>query len=387
MGGLRLSASAVMPEGLIPMTLWSYIDTGDGWGDDTHAAVWALSRVPGQDPVRLSQFHNSGAGNGDDVADAVTNPSENKIVYCITPLGAGASKLMYAPFPLVRGTIGDYSSVPGSGILDTQPSTLVTSMHPHWCPNDDDLVVYRTLDDSPNESQIKKVVPSTATVTSLKTISRSLGNVYFPRYNYNGTRIAYFLGSDLWVMNADGTGATQVVTGIGATPQGGLDYAWSPVADELVYSKVLTSTQEIRRIQGDGTGDTLLYSDSIKWWALTLYPWAPDGSAVYYFRRTESVDPKFTLWVVDASAGGATQISPTRYSYGGGNDDLAYVFGNRVYWRVVDFTGNDYGTIVSCALDGSDLRTEITFPLTTDLPPLEPERFVGGFYYWLNQPS
>lgn len=370
------------------MTLWSFVNTGDGFGDDTHAACWGLSMSPGSDPVRLSQYHNSGVGNGDDVADAITNPSGTKIVYCTTPLGAGSSKLLYAPYPLVRGTIGSYGSVPGSGTLDTQPSTLVTSMHPYWCPASDDLVVYRTLDDSPNESQIKTVVPSTSTVTSLKTISRALGSVSFPRFSYDGSRIAYYLGSAIWVMNADGTGATQIVANIGGSPQGGLDFAWSPVADELVYSKLTGGVQEIRLIQGDGTGDTLLYSDSIPWWALTLYPWASDGSAVYYFRKTEATEPLFTLWVVDAAAGGASQVSPTRYSYGGGNDELAYVFGDRIYWLIQDYIADtDWGEVVSCALDGSDLRTEITFPLQTDAPPLEPQRFIGGFYYWLNQPA
>lgn len=343
------------------MTLWS--DLNLGGGTDTYGSVWALSQIPGQDPTRYSQYHNVGAGNGDNVADAVTNPSANKLVYAITPLGAGASKVMYCEFPLVPDTSS------GSSTLDTNPSTLVVSMHPYWSPADDDLVVYRTMDDSPNQCEIRTVVPSTASITSLKTISRTLGNVIFPRFNFDGSRIAYGLDDDIWVMNADGSGATQVVSAIGADLQGGLDYAWSPVADELAYCK---TNGQFRLIQGDGSGDTLLYTDGSPAWGLTLYPWSPDGSTLYYFKNDQGSAPSYSLWTIDAGGGGGAQVSPLRLSYGGINDELAYVYGERVYWYAAEFT--DDGDVVSCALDGSDLRTELT---STFVPSTVPAMYAA----------
>lgn len=327
------------------MTLWServVSSVTDEWG-----AVWALTSAL-QNPTRYGPFHNVGAGNGDDVADAVSNPSWTAIVYCITPLGAGASQIIYLS-PLSANQNG------AGTVLDTNPSSLVVSMHPYWCPANDDLVVYRTMDDSPFQCEIRKVVPSTATVTSLKTISRTLGDVIFPRYNFDGSRIAYGLDDDIWIMNADGTGATQVVTGIGANLQGGLDYAWSPVADELAYCK---TNGEFRRIQGDGSGDTLLYTDSSPYWGFTLYPWSSDGQALYFFKRDQGSDPEFSLWGIDAVTGGAGQLSPLRLSWGGGTDRLAYVYSDRIYWQSGDDDATD---VVSCDLTGAGLRTEITF--------------------------
>jgi hypothetical protein len=100
-------------------------------------------------------------------------------------------------------------------------------------------------------------------------------------------------------------------------------------------------------------------------------------------RRDVPKDPKYSLWTIDAGGGGAAQISPLRLSYGFGNDYLAYVFGSRVYWWADQL--DEDGSVVSCALDGGDLRTEVTLDgftgLETDLA-----QFVSGFYYWLNQP-
>lgn len=371
MGGVRIGGQAALPAGLIPLVITSLDDIGSGL--QSLFAVWGLSSNPGQDPTRYSALVDG--INGYDVMDPTAAPNNLKFMFSTTGLAGGGSEIRYISWLIPDNTDeGD--------LLDSNPSTLATSMHTHWSPADNDLVVYRTVDNSPNECEIRTVVPSTGVTDSLITKTRT-PDVIFPRFNFDGSRIAYGYGDDLRVMNADGSGDTQIVANIGANLQGGLDYAWSPVADELAYSRLSGGVMTINLINGDGTGDTVLYTDpSTGFWGLTLYPWSSDGSTLFYFQRDEAVAPRFSLWEIDAAGGGGAQVSPQHRSYGSNTDYLAYVFFDRVYWFTDQFT--DDGDLVSVALDGSDLRTEATFD--GDLgSPTELGDFSPGFYYRLNQ--
>lgn len=384
MAGIRIGGRAVLPTGVIPMTLYSLEDIG---GFDVTAAAVYVMNDPGLPPVVVSGFYEVTVD--DTLTDPVANQSGTMIVFATTPEDAGPSELRSLD-PVTPG------STDVGALLDTNPSTLVVSMQPSWCPNDEDLVVYRTIDDSPNECEIRSVVPSvgSSSVTTLRTISRTTnGNVYRPSYNHDGTLIAYGLSSTktLNVMAADGSGSPTVVATLtgGNTWEGGWDYAWSPVADELVYQDISgtfpTGDTLFKKVNADGTGTTTLYTDPDTYWGLTLYPWSPDGSTIYYFARDTggSGATAFELYAIDAAGGGAAAVSPTRNSWGNVNDDLAYVFGDRVYWYADQFT--DDGEVVSCALDGSDLRTEFSVTSTPSVGDIE--NFTSGFYYRLGNPQ
>lgn len=379
MAGNKLSGYAAVIGPSIPMTLWSFFDTGPF--TITIGSVWVMTQFPGQDPVSVSGGFD--AASDDDVMDAVISPSGTRIVYATTPIGAGASTLRLLD-PVTPNHTGTGT------IIDTNPSALVVSMQPAWHPSDNDLVVYRTMDDSPNECQIRSVVPSVgvSSVVTLRTLSRATGDVYRPSFNHDGTLIAYAMTTEkkLYVMAADGSGSpTLVATLAGATDwQGGWDYAWSPVANELAYQDIAAGETVIKKVNSDGTGTTTLFTDpSSPWWGLTLYPWSSDGTTLFYFVRDLGVDPRFRLYAVDSGGGGGAPLAPNRTTYGGTNDHLAYVFGSRIYWFEDQFvTGGD---VVSCAFDGSDLRTEFTTDNVT--PSSTIASFVSGFYYRLNQAS
>ena len=101
-------------------------------------------------------------------------------------------------------------------------------------------------------------------------------------FSPDGTKIAYtvFGGqSDLWVMNADGTGQTQLTDGSGGfglyTPD------WSPDGTKLVARSYEGGGFSVRTINADGTGAVDLLPGSTSF-GVGFPQWSPDGTKIVY---------------------------------------------------------------------------------------------------------
>lgn len=348
--------------------------------------VWYVSQTPGQDLTVIS-----GVGpdepSGDSIADPVPSPDGKAVVWAyMNSVGANT---------IGGWGVGDTWGPSTSGIGSAQPSLLFTSMEPWWRP-DSSGIVYRTLDDSPSEGYIRTCDVDTDTGTSsndtlLLTIDRSTrGDPLFPTYSYDGSKIVYGInqsGNDtIRSMNADGTGDAQIATTIGSLSVGEA-FSVGNTANVVAYTKKNGANTELRKVNMDGTGDTLLYTDTTTnpVFGLSRRAWAADDSAILYFIRDNvGTDPEFTLYSIDASGGGATVLS-TLTSYGSTNDDLAYVYGNRVYWQAEDTfnNGTQNAILKSAAFDGSDVRQE--FDLSPAPSPYDELDWIGGFAGFNNQ--
>jgi Tol biopolymer transport system component len=97
-----------------------------------------------------------------------------------------------------------------------------------------------------------------------------------PAWSPDGTKIAYeraILGSDfrIWVMNADGSGQTQVSQA--SAGAGDTDAAWSPDGTQIAFSRGST----LRIMNADGTGAyglNAVFANSPSW--------SPDGTQLVY---------------------------------------------------------------------------------------------------------
>jgi len=117
-------------------------------------------------------------------------------------------------------------------------------------------------------------------------------NAFNPSWSADGERIAFQrrtqIGAEIWVMNADGTGQTEVTSGFQDGPP-----AWSPDGERLIF----TRDGRLAIVNVDGTGLTQLrpaiFAD---------HPtWSPDGTKIAFVDNTG-------LWVVSPDGSGLTRL-------------------------------------------------------------------------------
>jgi Tol biopolymer transport system component len=138
-------------------------------------------------------------------------------------------------------------------------------------------------------------------VDSDGTGAHSLGvEGYAPTWSPDGTRIAYSAnGSAIDVVNADGTGFTQLSSGNDVEP------SWSPDGTKIAFSRYRPITggfaADIWTMDADGENEQLLYENGE---TLVGVEWAPDGSKLV-FQRAALVQ----IFTIDADGSDPKQLT------------------------------------------------------------------------------
>jgi hypothetical protein len=128
-----------------------------------------------------------------------------------------------------------------------------------------------------------------------------------PAWSPDGSKIAFASnggggGTEVWVMNADGTGATQITTG------GGFQPSWSPDGRTIAFSRVVKLCLELFEVCSvhifvvpatggtatdiSGRGDKLDHQPA----------WSPDGTTIAF-------EENRTIWVMEADGSGRVQLT------------------------------------------------------------------------------
>ena len=155
---------------------------------------------------------------------------------------------------------------------------------------------------------------------------------------------------EIWSMNADGSGLRRLTTAVGddGAPQ------WSPDGRRVVFTSERDHqnpspqlvTSELYVMNADGSGQTRLTSNDTEDWGPT---WSPDGKRIAFARPGAQAGYDFDVWVMNANGSGATDITP------GTGRDFAPDWspdGQRIVFSSDD--GGDYDLYV-VAPDGSGL--------------------------------
>ncbi len=111
-------------------------------------------------------------------------------------------------------------------------------------------------------------------------------------------KIAFVRAGDIWTMNANGTGLTQVTTGGGAESP-----SWRPDGQKIAY----VDAGGIELINADGTGKQPLLADAgVMGFGLS---WSPNCSSIAYGHSDDPSDPTEHIWAVGVASGVPTQLT------------------------------------------------------------------------------
>lgn len=165
-----------------------------------------------------------------------------------------------------------------------------------------------------------------------------------PVWSPDGQMIAYEDASggssQIWVMNADGTGKTRLTTtGTNRSP------AWSPLGDKIVFTSDRggSGTDAIYVMNADGTGQTRLTATSIMHESEPV--WSPIGNKIAFVRVLLVTGGE--VFVINADGTGETRItnnsaSDSHPTWSPDGKKLAFQSNQSGKWRlyVRDFTSN-----------------------------------------------
>lgn len=110
-----------------------------------------------------------------------------------------------------------------------------------------------------------------------------------PRFRFSpaGDRLAIVSGGDLWVMNPDGSGATQLASNV-------KNIAWSSDGARIAYVRA-SQPRELRILSADGSSDVIVPGATPDGW--DGLAWSPDGKRITFEGIRDMDGPGATITV------------------------------------------------------------------------------------------
>jgi len=176
---------------------------------------------------------------------------------------------------------------------------------PHWSP-DGSRIAFTS--DRDGDTEIYLINPNGSNVTKLT--DNAWEDDCCASWSPDGSKIAFisnraFPNDEIFVMNADGTGQTQLTHG--ESFLGG--YAWSPDGTKIAFDAHTDLIGlDIYVVNADGSGRARLTDNPEPEWAPADWfgDWSPDGSKIAWWRYSVTRD----IWVMNADGTDKRNLTP-----------------------------------------------------------------------------
>jgi len=182
------------------------------------------------------------------------------LISMATTIGLGlGSPASHAGFPGTNGRIAFVSSRDLFGEIYTMDSDGLNVMRltnnispdgsPRWSPDGSMITFQRDVGGNTD------IYTMTSTGMSQMVITSDAATDEYPSWSPDGTQIVFDserdgTGTDIFVMNADGSGVTQLTF---ETTGGNFYPAWAPDGTRIAFTKTFNGTYEIFSMKSDGT--------------------------------------------------------------------------------------------------------------------------------------
>jgi Tol biopolymer transport system component len=139
------------------------------------------------------------------------------------------------------------------------------------------------------------------------------GNDLLPSYSADGERIVWVhrpqgaSNRQIWVMNADGSGQTQLTSGVGASDN---HPAFSPDGQQIVFDRGPTpgGDAQIWAMNADGSNPSQITFPGPGNIGSEEPSFSPDGRSIVFYRQAGPTSG-FDIWVMNADGSGQTRLT------------------------------------------------------------------------------
>lgn len=149
--------------------------------------------------------------------------------------------------------------------------------------------------------------------TNQKNLTNSPGTDLSPNFSSDGSKIAYWneTSQQILVMNSDGSGRIPIFASSGGNLLE-VGPVWSPTGDKIIFSYGSYNHYDLWTIR---LTDLLLQNLTNDGMYDAQPTWKPDGSNIFYTRRTNPGDANSTqIWSMNADGTNKTQITSSGYN-------------------------------------------------------------------------